>query len=58
MSLPDIPAFLRIPQEERKAAWDKFRAARPPLPAKSTLAPRIPLGDPADVDKTEPDAAG
>lgn len=30
MSIPDdgIPAFLIISQEERKAAWDQFRAER------------------------------
>jgi hypothetical protein len=32
MALEDIPKFLQIPQDERKAAWEKSRAARP-LPA-------------------------
>lgn len=35
--LSDIPEFLRIPQEERKAAWDKFRLAQKPIPAKLML---------------------
>ena len=30
MTIKDIPEFLRIPQDERKAAWEKFRAAHPP----------------------------
>ncbi len=29
MPLEDIPEFLKIPQAERKAAWDAFRIARP-----------------------------
>lgn len=30
--LEDIPAFLRIPQEERKKVWDERRVAAKPLP--------------------------
>ena len=30
MPFEDIPLFFRIPQEERKEAWEKFRAAHPP----------------------------
>lgn len=33
-----IPEFLKIPQSERKAAWDKHRQAAKPLPAEP--APR------------------
>lgn len=38
MPLEDIPEFLKIPQDERKAAWDKSRAARP-LPAEPKQRP-------------------
>jgi len=30
--LEDIPEFLKIPQEERKAAWEKLRVDRKLLP--------------------------
>lgn len=44
----DIPEFLRVPQEDRKAAWDSYRRAHPlPRETKKTLPP---LGDPKDVD--------
>jgi hypothetical protein len=36
MSIEDIPAFLRIPQEERKRAWDESRKANP-LPPERKL---------------------
>ena len=28
--IDDIPKFLKIPQAERKVAWETFRAAHPP----------------------------
>jgi len=48
--LPDIPEYLKISQEERKAAWEKFRAAKPLPPEKKLYRPltgAIP-DDPAD----------
>lgn len=43
-----IPEFLKIPQEERRAAWDAFRAARKILPPEA--APKLlPIGDLPDV---------
>jgi hypothetical protein len=38
-NLEDIPAFLRIPQDERKAAWDKARVAVKQLPPEPKLPP-------------------
>lgn len=40
----DIPKFLQIPQAERKAAWDKLRAAAKPLPPEQPPKLR-PIGD-------------
>lgn len=43
MPLEDIPAFLRIPQNERREAWEKFRAERKPLPPEAPpVLRRIP----------------
>jgi hypothetical protein len=40
MPLEDIPEFLKLTQEERKAAWEKFRATRPlPVEAKPSYRP-------------------
>lgn len=41
MPLEDIPAFLRIPQDERKAAWEKYRSAQKPPPAEKPAYKRI-----------------
>lgn len=51
MPLEDIPEFLKIPQDERRAAWEKSRAARP-LPAEPKQRPisGIPGGTHADPD--------
>jgi hypothetical protein len=35
----DIPEFLKIPQDERKAAWEAFRAAKPLPPEKPRYRP-------------------
>lgn len=43
-----IPDFLKIPQEERKAIWDAFRAARKILPPEVVTKP-LPIGDLPDV---------
>lgn len=40
MPLEDIPAFLRIPQDERKKAWDARRVAAKPLPPEALPALR------------------
>lgn len=39
--IEDIPEFLKIPQEERKAAWEKFRTEHKPLPAERPTYRRI-----------------
>jgi hypothetical protein len=49
--LEDIPEFLKIPQDERRAAWEKFRAARPlPTETKPFYRPitDIPGANPHD----------
>jgi hypothetical protein len=53
MTIKDIPEFLRIPQDERKAAWEKFRAAHPPpVEQKPTYRPisGIPGAKDGDTD--------
>jgi hypothetical protein len=50
--LEDIPAYLRIPQEERKAAWDKLRSDRKLLPPEQK--PYRPITGAAPND--DPDA--
>ena len=60
----DIPEFLKIPQSERKAAWEKFRAKRPlPVETKPTYRPitgipggGTPAGAGADPHDGDPDA--
>lgn len=54
MPLEDIPAFLKIPPDERKAAWEKSRAAHP-LPAeKKTYRPITDM--PGAATHEDPDA--
>lgn len=52
MPLEDIPEFLRIPQEERKAAWDKHRAERKILPPEPKTYRPI-TGDAPDDDDAQ-----
>ncbi len=55
MPLEDIPTFLKLTPEERKAAWDQHRLEAKPIPAALTL-PEIkrittpPGATDADVD--------
>lgn len=49
-----IPDFLKIPQDERKAAWEKFRAAKPlPVETKKVLPPI--MGIPGVTDDRDDD---
>lgn len=49
--IEDIPKFLKIPQSERKAAWEKFRAACPPrVEPKPTPRPIMGLPGAKDDD--------
>jgi hypothetical protein len=48
--LEDIPAFLKIPQEERKAAWEKLRAERKALPPEPKPYRPITGATPNDPD--------
>lgn len=51
----DIPIFLRIPQDERKAAWETYRVSRPlPRETKPTYRPLtdIPGAKPHDDPDT------
>lgn len=41
MPLEDIPTFLRLTPEERKAAWDQHRLEAKPVPAAKFLPPEI-----------------
>lgn len=53
--IESIPEYLKIPQDERKAAWEKFRAAAP-LPAEPKhILPPI-LGIPGAAPDDDPDA--
>lgn len=49
MPLEDIPEFLKLTAEERKAAWDKARAARP-LPVETKPSYRPITGIPGAKD--------
>lgn len=44
MPLENIPEYLRLSQDERKAAWEKHRLEAKPLPPEPKL-PRRSLGD-------------
>ena len=50
--LDDIPAYLRISQDERRAAWDEYRAAHRPLPAERPAYRSINDGLPLPDIKT------
>lgn len=52
----EIPEFLRIPQDERKQAWEDRRVAAKPLPAETAPVyrriPSIPGAAPDDDGNT------
>jgi hypothetical protein len=53
MPLEDIPTFLKLSPEERKAAWDEHRAKAKPLPPEIKTLPPIlspPGATNADTD--------
>jgi hypothetical protein len=55
--LENLPEFLKIPQDERKAAWEKFRAAHPlHAETKPTYRPITDLPGAAPHDDDDPDA--
>lgn len=54
MPLEDIPEFLKISPSDRKAAWEKHRAAAKPLPPEP--APRR-ITDVPGVKHDDPDDA-
>jgi hypothetical protein len=58
MPLEDIPAYLRLTPEERKAAWDKHRLTARPLPAALNTLPPDPkrITSPPGVKDDDTDA--
>lgn len=56
MPLEDIPEFLKIPQAERTAAWDKHRLTKSLPPATLPEIKRITTPPGVTDDDTDPDA--
>lgn len=54
--LEGIPEYLKIPQDERKAAWEKFRADRKALPPEAPPAIRRITDLPGAKHHDDPDA--
>lgn len=56
MPLEDIPAFLRIPQDERKKAWEERRVVAKPLPPETPPVLRRITSIPGVVTDADPDS--
>lgn len=56
MPLEDIPAFLRLTQAERDAAWATHRLTAKPLPAAKLTMPSLPISSPPGVKDADTDA--